>query len=60
MNALRPILILHAAGAGLGGGSGNAATTLWAANEMTGRPASNSDLLKWSGEIGSDISVFFR
>ena len=47
-------------GAGLGGGSGNAATTLWAANEMTGRPASNEDLLQWSGEIGSDISVFFR
>ncbi|KAK9800355.1 hypothetical protein WJX73_009527 [Symbiochloris irregularis] len=47
------------AGAGLGGGSGNAATALWAANELTGRPASNADLLKWSGEIGSDISIFF-
>ena len=47
------------AGAGLGGGSGNAATALWAANELTGRPASNADLLAWSGEIGSDISVFF-
>ncbi|GAX78386.1 hypothetical protein CEUSTIGMA_g5828.t1 [Chlamydomonas eustigma] len=46
-------------GAGLGGGSGNAATTLWAANELTGRPASNEKLLEWSGEIGSDISVFF-
>lgn len=46
-------------GAGLGGGSGNAATALWAANELSGRPASNSDLLEWSGEIGSDISVFF-
>ena len=47
------------AGAGLGGGSGNAATALWAANELTGRPASNADLLAWSGEIGSDISIFF-
>ncbi|KAG1672048.1 hypothetical protein FOA52_008924 [Chlamydomonas sp. UWO 241] len=46
-------------GAGLGGGSGNAATTLWAANELSGRPASNAQLLEWSGEIGSDISVFF-
>eukprot|EP00892_Ulva_mutabilis_P010536 jgi/Ulvmu1/7855/UM004_0086.1 len=46
-------------GAGLGGGSGNAATALWAANELSGRPASNADLLEWSGEIGSDISIFF-
>lgn len=49
----------HASGAGLGGGSGNAATTLYAANELTGRPATNAQLLEWSGEIGSDISVFF-
>lgn len=47
------------AGAGLGGGSANAATTLWAANELTGRPATNEQLLNWSGAIGSDISVFF-
>lgn len=47
------------AGAGLGGGSANAATTLWAANELTGRPATNEQLLDWSGAIGSDISVFF-
>ncbi|KAI8474517.1 MAG: ribosomal protein S5 domain 2-type protein [Monoraphidium minutum] len=46
-------------GAGLGGGSGNAATTLWAANELCGRPAGDRQLLEWSGEIGSDISVFF-
>lgn len=26
---------------------------------MTGRPASNAQLLEWSGDIGSDISVFF-
>ena len=52
-------LLLAAAGAGLGGGSGNAATALWAANEAAGRPASEADLLRWAGEIGSDISVFF-
>lgn len=46
-------------GAGLGGGSGNAATALWAANELAGRPASPADLGAWAGEIGSDISVFF-
>jgi 4-diphosphocytidyl-2-C-methyl-D-erythritol kinase len=46
-------------GAGLGGGSGNAATTLWAANELCGRPASDAQLLEWSADIGSDISVFF-
>lgn len=46
-------------GAGLGGGSGNAATALWAANQLAGRPATEEQLLAWSGEIGSDISVFF-
>jgi 4-diphosphocytidyl-2-C-methyl-D-erythritol kinase len=49
----------HVTGAGLGGGSGNAATALWAANQLTDQPASNAQLLAWSGEIGSDISVFF-
>lgn len=46
-------------GAGLGGGSGNAATALWAANELTGRPATNAQLLEWSADIGSDVPVFF-
>lgn len=46
-------------GAGLGGGSANAATALWAANEAAGRPATDDDLAAWGGEIGSDISVFF-
>lgn len=46
-------------GAGLGGGSANAATALWAANEAAGRPASDAELAAWGGEIGSDISVFF-
>ena len=50
---------LACSGGGLGGGSANAATTLWAANELAGQPASNAQLLQWSGEIGSDISVFF-
>lgn len=46
-------------GAGLGGGSGNAATSLFAANRLMGSPATNEELLEWSGQIGSDISVFF-
>lgn len=46
-------------GAGLGGGSANAATALWVANELCGRPASEANLLDWSASIGSDISVFF-
>ena len=46
-------------GAGLGGGSGNAATAMWAANVMCGNPATEEQLLEWSGDIGSDISVFF-
>eukprot|EP00899_Mesostigma_viride_P008772 jgi/Mesvir1/17897/Mv12966-RA.1 len=46
-------------GAGLGGGSGNAATALWAANELSGRLATEEQLREWAGEIGSDISFFF-
>lgn len=46
-------------GAGLGGGSANAATALWAANELAGRPARDAALAEWAGDIGSDISVFF-
>ena len=44
---------------GLGGGSSNAATTLWALNEKAGRPASIEQLQTWSAEIGSDIPFFF-
>lgn len=44
--------------AGLGGGSSNAATTLWALNELSGRPATLEQLMHWSGEIGSDITFF--
>ena len=45
--------------AGLGGGSSNAATTLWALNCLTGYPVSTSDLASWSGELGSDVPFFF-
>lgn len=44
--------------AGLGGGSSNAATALWAANELCGNLASHEDLLDWSGELGSDVTFF--
>ncbi|KAF3339620.1 4-diphosphocytidyl-2-C-methyl-D-erythritol kinase [Carex littledalei] len=46
-------------GAGLGGGSSNAATALWAANQFSGCIASEDDLQEWSAEIGSDIPFFF-
>lgn len=45
--------------AGLGGGSGNAATTLWACNQLSGNPATVEQLQAWSSEIGSDIPFFF-
>ena len=44
--------------AGLGGGSANAATAMWGANELLGRPATLSQLIEWSGELGSDITFF--
>lgn len=44
--------------AGLGGGSSNAATALWAANELTGRPATPAMLAEFGAEFGSDISFF--
>ncbi|KAK6925498.1 GHMP kinase N-terminal domain [Dillenia turbinata] len=46
-------------GAGLGGGSSNAATALWAANQFNGCVAREKDLLEWSSEIGSDVPFFF-
>ncbi|KAK4419689.1 4-diphosphocytidyl-2-C-methyl-D-erythritol kinase, chloroplastic [Sesamum alatum] len=46
-------------GAGLGGGSSNAATALWAANQFSGCVATEKELQEWSGEIGSDIPFFF-
>nr|AQZ26750.1 4-diphosphocytidyl-2-C-methyl-D-erythritol kinase [Eucommia ulmoides] len=46
-------------GAGLGGGSSNAATALWAANQFSGCLANEKELQEWSSEIGSDIPFFF-
>ncbi|KAE8733103.1 4-diphosphocytidyl-2-C-methyl-D-erythritol kinase [Hibiscus syriacus] len=46
-------------GAGLGGGSSNAATALWAANQFNGCVAAEKELQEWSSEIGSDIPFFF-
>jgi 4-diphosphocytidyl-2-C-methyl-D-erythritol kinase len=45
--------------AGLGGGSANAATAMFAVNELLGRPATQEQLVEWSGELGSDITFFF-
>lgn len=44
--------------AGLGGGSGNAATTLWALNQLHNCPATPDTLQQWAGEIGSDVAFF--
>ncbi|KAG7356119.1 4-diphosphocytidyl-2c-methyl-d-erythritol kinase [Nitzschia inconspicua] len=44
--------------AGLGGGSANAATAMWASNELMGRPATLEQMIEWSGELGSDITFF--
>ncbi|GAV76850.1 GHMP_kinases_N domain-containing protein [Cephalotus follicularis] len=46
-------------GAGLGGGSSNAATALWAANQFNGCVATERELQEWSNEIGSDVPFFF-
>lgn len=45
--------------AGLGGGSSNAATTLYALNKLAGNAYSESQLQEWSSEIGSDLAFFF-
>lgn len=45
--------------AGLGGGSGNAATAMFAFNALCGYPASKEQMQAWAAEIGSDISFFF-
>jgi len=45
--------------AGLGGGSGNAATAMHAFNVLLNYPASLEQLRLWSGDIGSDITFFF-
>lgn len=45
--------------AGVGGGSSNAATTLYACNELAGRLVSNEQLKTWAKELGSDVAFFF-
>jgi len=47
-------------GAGLGGGSSNAATTLLALNALYESPLSSSELLELGGALGSDVPFFFR
>lgn len=44
--------------AGLGGGSSNAATILWALNALCGHRVSVGKLAEWGAEIGSDVPFF--
>lgn len=45
--------------AGLGGGSSNAATALWAINKLNGNKCSTAELIDMGAQFGSDISFFF-
>lgn len=45
--------------AGLGGGSSNAATTLFALNEIFQKPLSEKQLIHLGSELGSDVPFFF-
>ncbi len=45
--------------AGLGGGSSNAATTLWGLNQLMGNPKSEAELMQLGAELGSDVPFFF-
>jgi 4-diphosphocytidyl-2-C-methyl-D-erythritol kinase len=45
-------------GAGLGGGSSNAATTLFALNELVGNPFSVLELSGLAAQLGSDVAFF--
>ncbi|KIC71855.1 4-diphosphocytidyl-2-C-methyl-D-erythritol kinase [Candidatus Protochlamydia amoebophila] len=45
--------------AGLGGGSSNAATTLWACNQLAGEIVTTEELMQWGSEIGADVPFFF-
>ncbi len=47
-------------GAGLGGGSSNAATTLIALNDLCGHPLNESVLRKVATTLGSDVPLFLR
>jgi 4-diphosphocytidyl-2-C-methyl-D-erythritol kinase len=44
---------------GLGGGSSNAATTLYALSALSRDPCSDPILAKWGSKLGSDIPFFF-
>jgi 4-diphosphocytidyl-2-C-methyl-D-erythritol kinase len=46
------------AGAGLGGGSSNAATVLKGVNELAGSPLSLAQLIELGAQIGSDVPCF--
>jgi 4-diphosphocytidyl-2-C-methyl-D-erythritol kinase len=46
--------------AGLGGGSGNAATTLLALNELFGNPLAAEKLVEIAASLGSDIPFFLQ
>jgi len=45
---------------GLGGGSGNAATTLLALNELHGQPLGQAELQQLAAELGSDVPFFLQ
>ena len=45
--------------AGLGGGSSNAATALWAFCQLLNRPCDEKLLMQWGAELGSDVPFFF-
>ena len=45
-------------GAGLGGGSSNAAAALWAMNILSGNRCSRSELMEIGGRLGSDVPFF--
>ncbi|MDR2539290.1 MAG: 4-(cytidine 5'-diphospho)-2-C-methyl-D-erythritol kinase [Chlamydiales bacterium] len=45
--------------AGLGGGSSNAATTLWALNQLSYCQLEENQLALWASELGSDMAFFF-
>jgi len=47
-------------GAGLGGGSSNAATVLKGLNTLKGEPFSHHELEKMAAQLGSDCSLFIR
>ena len=46
--------------AGLGGGSGNAATTLLGLNELFGSPLGNEQLHELAASLGSDVPFFLQ